>query len=143
MSALPEVAPMKLIQIPAPFDDPEFLFEVKFDGFRALAYVQDGTCELVSRKGRVYLGSVQEGPSDATSRRSSRRGTGTLTRGQCVPRSQCRPSREHQPGVRLLGPAPGGRIFGNEELSRARALDGSGGNQPCAASAPSRLLWRC
>ncbi len=37
-----------------PFDDPDFLFEVKFDGFRALAYVEDGHCELVSRKGHVY-----------------------------------------------------------------------------------------
>ncbi len=33
-----------------PFDDPDFLYEVKFDGFRALAYVNDGHCELVSRK---------------------------------------------------------------------------------------------
>ena len=24
------------------------------DGFRALAYVEDGRCELVSRKGHVY-----------------------------------------------------------------------------------------
>ncbi len=37
-----------------PFDDPDFLYEVKFDGFRALAYVEDGHCELVSRKGHVY-----------------------------------------------------------------------------------------
>ncbi len=34
--------------------DPHFLYEVKFDGFRALAYVSDGLCELVSRKGHVY-----------------------------------------------------------------------------------------
>ncbi len=40
--------------LPAPFDDPEFLYEVKFDGFRALAYVEDGHCEFVSRKGHVY-----------------------------------------------------------------------------------------
>ena len=41
---------MPLIQLPASFDDLDFLFEVKFDGFRAMAYVEDGTCELVSRK---------------------------------------------------------------------------------------------
>ena len=46
--------PIPLIQFPAPFDDLDFLYEVKFDGFRALAYVDDGTCELVSRKGHVY-----------------------------------------------------------------------------------------
>ena len=46
--------PMELLQVSAPFDDPDFHYEVKFDGFRALAYVEDGTCELVSRKGHVY-----------------------------------------------------------------------------------------
>ncbi len=45
---------MPLIQLPTPFNDPAFLYEVKFDGFRALAYVEDGHCELVSRKGHVY-----------------------------------------------------------------------------------------
>ena len=45
---------MNLIQVSAPFDDPDFLYEVKFDGFRALAYVEDGLCELVSRKRHVY-----------------------------------------------------------------------------------------
>ena len=51
---LPKLSPLPLIQFPAPFDDPDFLFEVKFDGFRALAYVEDGRCELVSRKGHTY-----------------------------------------------------------------------------------------
>ncbi len=54
MSELPKIAPMELIRASAPFDDPEFIYEVKFDGFRALAYVEDGRCELVSRKGHVY-----------------------------------------------------------------------------------------
>ena len=54
MSGLPKLSPMPLIQVSAPFDDPDFLYEVKFDGFRALAYVDDGYCELVSRKGHVY-----------------------------------------------------------------------------------------
>ncbi len=45
---------MDLLQIPAPFDDADFLYEVKFDGFRALAYVEDGHCELISRKGHTY-----------------------------------------------------------------------------------------
>ena len=54
MTSLPKLSPMALIQIPAPFDDPDFLYEVKFDGFRALAYVDDGRCELVSRKGHIY-----------------------------------------------------------------------------------------
>ena len=56
---------MELIQIPAPLDDPEFLFELKLDGFRALAYVEDGARKLVSRKGHVR-------PRHPTSASSSR-----------------------------------------------------------------------
>jgi bifunctional non-homologous end joining protein LigD len=35
------------------FDDPVFLFELKYDGWRALAYLEDGCCELLSRKGNA------------------------------------------------------------------------------------------
>jgi bifunctional non-homologous end joining protein LigD len=35
------------------FDDPDFLFELKYDGWRALAYLEDRHCELVSRKGNA------------------------------------------------------------------------------------------
>ncbi len=45
---------MPLIQQPAPFDDEDWVFEVKFDGFRALAYVEDARCQLISRKGHTY-----------------------------------------------------------------------------------------
>jgi len=37
-----------------PFDHPDFLFELKHDGFRALAHVWDGNCELVSRRRNAY-----------------------------------------------------------------------------------------
>ncbi len=40
MRPLPKLSSMPLIQVSAPIDDPDFLFEVKFDGFRALAYVE-------------------------------------------------------------------------------------------------------
>ena len=50
---LPKMTPMRLDQQSKPFDHSEWLFEVKFDGFRALAYI-DGECELVSRKGITY-----------------------------------------------------------------------------------------
>ena len=53
MSSLPKLSPMDLLQVSAPFDDPDLLSEVKFDGFRALGYVENGTCELVSRKGHT------------------------------------------------------------------------------------------
>ena len=32
------------------FNDPDFIFELKHYGFRGLAYVDDGFCELVSRR---------------------------------------------------------------------------------------------
>ncbi len=50
---LPNMTPMRLTQQAKPFDHPEWVFEVKFDGFRALAYI-DGECELVSHKGITY-----------------------------------------------------------------------------------------
>jgi bifunctional non-homologous end joining protein LigD len=37
-----------------PFDHPDFLFELKHDGFRALAHIWDGKCELVSRRRNSY-----------------------------------------------------------------------------------------
>ncbi len=51
--SLPTVAPLTLIQQPTAFSDPDWLFEVKHDGFRSLAYIQD-ECRLVSRKGNTY-----------------------------------------------------------------------------------------
>jgi bifunctional non-homologous end joining protein LigD len=37
-----------------PFDHPDYLFELKHDGFRALAHIWDGKCELVSRNRNAY-----------------------------------------------------------------------------------------
>ena len=45
---------MPLARLHAPFDHPAWLFELKFDGFRALAYVDHGRVRLVSRKGNAY-----------------------------------------------------------------------------------------
>jgi ATP-dependent DNA ligase len=36
------------------FSDPDWPFEVKHDGFRALAFVVDDDCRLVSRKDHIY-----------------------------------------------------------------------------------------
>ena len=46
--------PMRLLRIPEPFDHPHSLYEVKFDGFRALAHVNGHHCQLVSRNGHVF-----------------------------------------------------------------------------------------
>jgi bifunctional non-homologous end joining protein LigD len=37
-----------------PFSHPDWLFELKWDGFRSLAYIEDGQCKLVSRNGNVF-----------------------------------------------------------------------------------------
>ena len=40
---------MPLARFDAPFEHPDWIFEPKMDGFRAVAYVEDGNCRLVSR----------------------------------------------------------------------------------------------
>lgn len=37
-----------------PFSHPEWIFEIKWDGFRSLAYVEHGACRLVSRNGNEF-----------------------------------------------------------------------------------------
>lgn len=51
---LPPLLPMPLVRIPDPFNDPAWIFELKLDGFRALAYIEHGQCRLVSRNGYSY-----------------------------------------------------------------------------------------
>jgi bifunctional non-homologous end joining protein LigD len=46
---LPRVQPIAPIRAKASFDDPEWLFDVKYDVFRALAYLDQGRCRLISR----------------------------------------------------------------------------------------------
>jgi len=49
-----DYSPMPVATIREPFNDPDWLFEPKWDGFRALAYIEHGECRLVSRKGYAY-----------------------------------------------------------------------------------------
>ena len=51
---LPAITPAKLARSLEPFDDSDWLFELKHDGFRSLAYLEDGKCRLVSRHRNVY-----------------------------------------------------------------------------------------
>lgn len=46
--------PMTLGRKPRPFEDSEWLFELKYDGFRALAVVELGRCTLYSRNGHPF-----------------------------------------------------------------------------------------
>lgn len=43
-----------------PFDDPDHLFEPKWDGFRCVAFVDDGRVDLYSRSGRVITDGYPE-----------------------------------------------------------------------------------
>lgn len=51
---LPKIDAMELIQTAKPFDDSDWLFEVKYDGFRSLTYFENGSCKLVSRADYAY-----------------------------------------------------------------------------------------
>jgi bifunctional non-homologous end joining protein LigD len=46
--------PMPLTRRPEPFSHPDWLFEVKWDGFRSLAYIENGHCKLMSRNGNEF-----------------------------------------------------------------------------------------
>jgi len=43
------IHPMLATPDEKPFDDPEWLFEIKWDGYRAVAFLKDGSVRLVSR----------------------------------------------------------------------------------------------
>src|SRR5687767_11644882 len=45
---------MPLMRLARPFDDPDWIFDLKHDGFRSLAYITDRKCTFVSRRGNTY-----------------------------------------------------------------------------------------
>jgi bifunctional non-homologous end joining protein LigD len=47
---LPIIEPMKLSRVAAAFDHPDFVFELKYDGFRCLTYISESRCDLVSSR---------------------------------------------------------------------------------------------
>ncbi len=44
---------MPLVERSEAFNHSDWIYEIKYDGFRALAYIDEGRCRLVSRK--AYL----------------------------------------------------------------------------------------
>jgi len=50
---LPRVQPIIPTRRKEPFDHPEWLFDFKYDGFRALCYIEQGRCRVISRNGNV------------------------------------------------------------------------------------------
>jgi bifunctional non-homologous end joining protein LigD len=45
---------MPLGRVRDPFSHPEWLYEIKWDGFRALGYVDKDKCSLISRNGNPF-----------------------------------------------------------------------------------------
>jgi bifunctional non-homologous end joining protein LigD len=55
VSVLPRnLRPIRLSRRPEPFDSDDYIFELKIDGFRSLAYIENDECELVSRNGNTF-----------------------------------------------------------------------------------------
>ena len=49
---LPRIHPMRLRLVREPFDHPDYIFELKHDGFRAVVYLQARECKIISRNQR-------------------------------------------------------------------------------------------
>src|SRR5437870_13141544 len=59
--------PMPLQKRRFPFDDPNCIFELKYDGFRALAVIEHGRAQLLSRNGHPFasFSALAESISDS------------------------------------------------------------------------------
>src|SRR5215471_16860167 len=64
---LPRVQPIAPVRRTEPFDDPGWLFDLKYDGFRALCYLEQGRCRLISRNGNLMSRFVGLGDRIAAS----------------------------------------------------------------------------
>ena len=54
------IRPMLAVPEEKPFDSPEWLFEIKWDGYRAVSYIESGTARLVSRNQNDLTGQYPE-----------------------------------------------------------------------------------
>jgi bifunctional non-homologous end joining protein LigD len=54
------IHPMLATSVDDPFDDPEWLFEIKWDGYRAIAFIAKGKVHLVSRNQNDLTGQFPE-----------------------------------------------------------------------------------
>src|SRR5215472_14660731 len=64
---LPRVQPIAPIRRTEPFDDPEWLFDLKYGGFRGLCYLEQGGCRMISRSGNLMSRFVGLGDQIAAS----------------------------------------------------------------------------
>src|SRR2546429_6202339 len=58
---------MPLLKRAAPFDDPNWIYELKMDGFRSLAIIENGRAQLLSRNGHPFasFSALAESISDS------------------------------------------------------------------------------
>jgi hypothetical protein len=54
-SALPRIAPIVLVLRPGLFNDPAWLFEPKYDGFRGPVYLTGQQCTIYSKRGNSFM----------------------------------------------------------------------------------------
>jgi bifunctional non-homologous end joining protein LigD len=52
--ALPHIAPIVPMARPQPFNDPAWLFEPKYDGFRGMVYLTRQSCSIYSKRGNRF-----------------------------------------------------------------------------------------
>lgn len=51
---LPRIEPLPLRRQAEPFADPDWIFELKHDGYRGMVYLQDDECRIVGRGGADF-----------------------------------------------------------------------------------------
>src|SRR5205823_14739958 len=54
------IHPMLAISIEKPFDNPEYVFEIKWDGYRAVSFIKNSRVRLVSRNQNDLTGQYPE-----------------------------------------------------------------------------------
>jgi bifunctional non-homologous end joining protein LigD len=55
-----QITPMLALSIEKPFDDKEWLFEIKWDGYRAISFIENGSMRLMSRTHNELSGRYPE-----------------------------------------------------------------------------------
>jgi len=55
ITQLPRVEPIVPVILAKPFNDPTWLFEPKYDGFRGLVYLTGGRCKIYSKRGNRFF----------------------------------------------------------------------------------------
>jgi bifunctional non-homologous end joining protein LigD len=55
-----EIHPMLATLVEEPFDDPQWIYEVKWDGYRAVTFIRNGKAALVSRNQNELTGEFPE-----------------------------------------------------------------------------------